>query len=246
VRIGRATLLAASGVAFALHTTYTQAAPGDLDPSFSRDGKRGIDFGFTRDSGAVLDIEQLADGRIVVVASSRPGNGIIALARLRANGSLDTSYSADGTQIVDPPGEHTWSGASIDSDGSVAVAGTQWPGKGDFAVARVRSDGELDSSFSGDGVQQIEFGPDSGDVANAVVTQPGGKHVVGGFAGANGERDFALARLEQDGDLDPGFSEDGRATVAFAESSNVDDLALPESGEIVAKESTYRLSRSPA
>jgi uncharacterized delta-60 repeat protein len=230
-------LLAASGLAFMLHAAPSSAAPGDLDPSFSRDGKRGIDFGtsFLRDGGAVLDVEQLADESVVVVATSQED---ILIARLRRNGSLDTSYSDDGRQVVDPPGVQSWSGASIQPDGSVAVVGTQGPLPGDFAVARIRSDGVLDPSFSGDGMQEIGFDPDSDDGAAAVVTQPDGKLVVGGFTRADpqesNEGNFAFARLLRDGELDSGFSEDGRATVAFFHGGSLNDLALSERGEIVA------------
>jgi uncharacterized delta-60 repeat protein len=236
-------LLAASGLAFMLHATYAQAAPADLDPSFSRDGKQGIDFGtsFSRDDGAVLDVEQLADGTTMVVATSRTNiyqdqNMNIVIARLAEDGSLDTSYSGDGRQDVDPPGEQSWRGASIQPDGSVAVAGELGsyavPPR-DFVVARIQPDGVLDPSFAGDGVQEIGFGPESDDGATAVVQHPDGKVVVGGFAEGN-PGGFAIARLRQDGELDSGFSADGRATVGFADRSGLNDLALSESGDVVA------------
>jgi uncharacterized delta-60 repeat protein len=232
------------------------AAPGDLDPSFSRDGKRGIDFGTNfRYAGPVLSIEQLDDGRIVVVAASPPGLpageiGNIFIARLRANGSLDTAYSGDGREVVDPPGVQAWAGGSIQPDGSVTVVGCSFPASSsgcdgsfpaprDFAVARIGSDGLLDTSFSGDGVQQVGFGSaESDDRATAVVHQPDGRLVVGGFTSQDSPdqdpSDFALARLEQDGDLDSGFSEDGRATVAFDRYSFLNDVALSENGDLVA------------
>jgi uncharacterized delta-60 repeat protein len=242
-----AALVAASGLAFMLHAAYAQAAPGDLDPSFSRDGKRSIGFSTDFSGGAVLDIEQLSDGRIMVVATS--GTNIV-IARLKENGSLDTSLSGDGTKVVDPPGVQAWAGGSIQPDGSVTVVGCFFsaessgcvgffPAPRDFAVARIRSDGLLDTSFSGDGVQQVGFGSaESDDRASAVVHQPDGKLVVGGFTGQDSPdqdpSDFALARLEQDGDLDPGFSGDGRAAVAFDEYSLLNDVALSESGDLVA------------
>jgi uncharacterized delta-60 repeat protein len=214
-------------------------APGDLDPSFSRDGKLRIDFGTDPSvvEPTVLGIEQLADGKIVVVAASgtnpsENSTANILIARLGTDGSLDTSFSGDGSQVVDPPGEQSWSAASIEPDGSLAVVGEQQPSPRDFVVARIRSDGVLDPSFSGDGVRQIDFDSDSDDGAAAVVTQPDGRLVVGGFA-YPGE-DFAFVRLGRDGELDPSFSADGRATITFAEESRLNDLALSDSGEVVA------------
>jgi uncharacterized delta-60 repeat protein len=250
-------VLAAAALALMLNAAPSSAAPGDLDPSFSRDGKRGIDFGtaaFSLGGGAVLDVEQLADGKTVVVGTSFTdrsyGNTNIVIARLEEDGALDTSYSGDGRQVVDPSGEQAWAGGSIQPDGSVTVVGCFFPAEAsgcvgsfpaprDFAVAQIRSDGLLDPSFSGDGVQQIGFGSsESDDRATAVVHQPDGKLVVGGFTGQGSPdqdpSDFALARLEQDGELDSGFSEDGRATVAFDEYSLLNDVALSENGDLVA------------
>jgi uncharacterized delta-60 repeat protein len=224
----------------ALTAPRASAAPGDLDPKFSRDGKRGIDFGKSfRHGETVLDIEELADGRIVVVGASFTNPSVepnmnIVIARLEQDGSLDTTHSGDGRQVVDPPGVQSWSDASIQPDGSVAVVGGQPPAPHDFLVARIRSDGVLDPSFSGDGMQQVGFGSGSDDGAAAVLTQPDGKLVVGGFAGGNSEADFAFARILQNGELDSDFSADGRATVAFSDESFLNDLALSESGEIVA------------
>jgi uncharacterized delta-60 repeat protein len=112
-----------------------------------------------------------------------------------------------------------------------------FPAPRDFAVAQIRSDGLLDPSFSGDGVQEIGFGSsESDDRAAAVIHPPDGGLVIGGFAGNDEQQDFALARLEPSGDLDNGFSADGRATIAFPDQTLnfLNDLALSQGGDIVA------------
>ena len=80
----------------------------------------------------------------------------------------------------------------------------------DFALARYNPNGSLDTSFSGDGKQSTDFG--DGDVANGVALQSDGKIVaVGRGAGS----DFALARYNPNGTLDPSFSGDGMQTTDF-------------------------------
>ena len=73
-----------------LATVPAQAAPGDLDASFSGDGKQTTDFG-DWDHGPAVAIQ--ADGKIVVAGGSGAN---FALARYNADGSLDTAFSGDG------------------------------------------------------------------------------------------------------------------------------------------------------
>ena len=65
------------------------AGAGDLDPSFSGDGKLTTDFGVGGASGVALQ----GDGKIVVVGDS---GGDFALARYNPDGSLDPSFAGDG------------------------------------------------------------------------------------------------------------------------------------------------------
>ena len=67
----------------------------------------------------------------------------------------------------------------------MACAGPSWRrayksegGFTDFAVARLTPSGVLDTSFSDDGVQTIDVGPN--DVLSGVAVQPDGKLVLVG------------------------------------------------------------------
>jgi uncharacterized delta-60 repeat protein len=218
-------VLIATAFAFALHAPPADAAPGDLDPSFSRNGKLTIDFGHPRAEGA-LEVAQLESGKIVVAGLYEADKGAaILIARMRQNGSLDRSFSGDGKAIVNPAGHQGWNAATINPDGSVVVAGGF---ADDFVVARIRPDGRLDRSFSGDGVAEVDIS--AYNEASAVMQQPDGKVVVAGPSAP--DVGFAIARLERDGSLDPTFSGDGTATPAFALAAHA--LALLPDGEIVA------------
>jgi hypothetical protein len=78
------------------------AAPGDPDTGFAGDGFQTLDFPGGSDDTASAVLVQ-ADGRIVVVGYAVPGGGKanFALARLKANGTIDTSFSVDGFRVLD-------------------------------------------------------------------------------------------------------------------------------------------------
>jgi uncharacterized delta-60 repeat protein len=86
---------------------------------------------------------------------------------------------------------------AIQEDGRLVAAGYSSKGNGAtrFAVARYKTDGRLDPSFSDDGKKLTEFrGDDAG--AYKVVIQENGKAVAAGYIYADKDRDFALARYE--------------------------------------------------
>ena len=91
----RVLLLLAAAVAAA-----AQAAPGDLDLTFSGDGKQTTDFGFGIARPAAVAMQP--DGKIVAVGKVVNTHGPdFALARYNPDGSLDTSFGGDGKQTTD-------------------------------------------------------------------------------------------------------------------------------------------------
>ncbi|MFC1635848.1 DUF4347 domain-containing protein, partial [Planctomycetota bacterium] len=120
-------------------------AAGDLDLTFSGDGKLTTDFGSDDDRARSVAIQ--ADGKIVVAGESDNGSNMdFALARYNADGSLDTSLSGDGKLTTDfgSYSDHAYS-VAIQADGKIVVAGSSWNGSNwDIALARYDSDGSLD------------------------------------------------------------------------------------------------------
>ena len=87
---------------------------------------------------------------------------------------------------------------------------------GDFALARYNPNGSLDTSFSGDGRQRPTSTRRHADEgATAVALQGDGKIVAVGGRTGSGDHDFALARYNPNGSLDPSFSGDGKQTTDF-------------------------------
>jgi len=211
-------------------------ADGQLDESFSGDGKLTTAFGTNSDQAYAVAIQ--ADGKIVAAGYAYVGgNYDFALARYTSAGELDTTFDGDG-KVTTPFGtssDYAYA-LAIQADGKIVAAGYAYNGSNyDFAVSRYTSTGALDSTFNLDGKVTIAFGTSS-DYAYGVAVQPDGKIVVAGYAYMNGTGgDFALARFTAAGDLDTSFSGDGRLTTDFnAGYDYACGVALLPDGKILA------------
>lgn len=179
---------------------------GSLDTTFDNNGKLATDFGGIN---AIADAVALqADGKIVASGSANiSGLNDFAMARYNVDGSLDTSFAGTGKLTTDFAGNSDVAYAVlIQPNGRIVAAGrASANGNYNFALARYRSNGALDNSFSGNGKLRTDFtGGD--DAIHAAVLQPDGKLVVAGSAlGVNGTDDnFALARYEATSAPPPG------------------------------------------
>jgi uncharacterized delta-60 repeat protein len=169
------------------------------------------------------------DGKIVV-AGHIELNHDIAVARFNADGSLDASFDAGGT---DGPGKKVFGYGGFDvaravlvqPDGKIVVAG---PGNGDFAVTRLNPDGSFDTSFDGDGTAGADFG--GPDYAYAVALQPDGRIVVAGSAGGE---DVGVARFNADGSLDATFAGSGTKRFGYGGNEAAHAILVQPDGRIV-------------
>jgi len=235
---GRIVTAGASGIGFGLARFNPD---GSLDPTFDGDGKVETDFGVGAGAGSVAIA---ADGKIVAAGSA---GGDFALARYNADGSIDPSFDGDGTVVTDFDEADAAHEVVIQTDGRIVAAGSSFftcgcPDFSDsesFVLARYNADGSLDSSFAGDGKVFTGFG---GRVqpANGVVIQADGKMVAAGYVcacrGVQGDPppDFALARYNADGSLDPSFDGDGKVITDFGGNDQAYDVAIQADGKIVA------------
>jgi uncharacterized delta-60 repeat protein len=198
---------------------------GTLDPTFNATGKVLTDFSGGRDDAYAVAIQ--SDGKIVAAGSAEDASGgccDFALARYNPDGTLDPTFNATGKVLTDfsgPGGHDIASSMAIQSDGKIVAAGT--------ALARYNPDGTLDPTFNATGVL-THFG------ASALAIQSDGKIVTAGSATANGSSDFALARYNPDGTLDPKFNGTGVVLTDFNGGSGdgAGALAIQSDGKIVA------------
>jgi uncharacterized delta-60 repeat protein len=219
-------LVVAGQTNIAGNTTFALARynpNGGLDPAFGAGGLVTTDFGSTDQAFAVA---LLADGRIVT--AGRRGSDVI-VARHNADGSLDSLFGSNGRVITNFGATEQALALVVQSDGKIVVAGrTNKDGNFDFALARYESGGTIDRAFGTNGLVTTDFGG-SVDRAFAIALQPDGKLVVAGGSDAN----FALARYNSDGSLDPSFGAGGTVITTFGGSDQASAVILQPDGKII-------------
>ena len=213
---------------------------GSADATFGNGGQVSTDFvGMEDDAFSVL-IQP--DGKIVAVGSANNPATYYDFAAVRylSNGTIDTTFGVAGkvsTDFGDQNFDRAHS-AALQPDGKIVAAGfaiSQNGGVQNFAVARYTSNGVLDTTFSGDGKNQIDFG-DCCQSAYQVLLQRNGKIVTVGYANTeDSDSDFLLARLNPHGSLDPTFGVGGKVRTSFGDlNGGANGAALQSDGKIVA------------
>jgi uncharacterized delta-60 repeat protein len=212
-------------------------AGGVLDPSFGTAGRVVTSFA-GRDSGASAAVVQ-PDGKIVVAgtAGTLGGDNDFALVRYNADGTLDTMFGARGRVKTDLGGATDVASALLlQQDGKIVAGGRRGGLNEDFALVRYNHDGTMDPSFGRRGKVTTDFSG-GGDFITDLVLEPDGKIVAVGVSATKGDpfrsRDFALARFNPDGTLDPSFGAGGRVTTELGRSSSAFAIALQQDGKIL-------------
>lgn len=95
------------------------------------------------------------------------------------------------------------------------------------------ADGSTTTNFNARGI----FAEATSAFASAVVVQPNGKILVAGTVDQSGNRNFAVARYQNNGSLDSSFGTAGKVVINFDLGGNLADvvsgLALQSDGRIV-------------
>ena len=222
-----------AALAFCLLALPALAAPGDLDSTFDGDGRLSTSFGgsFSSPQG----VAQQADGKAVVAGHT--ANGLLAsfaIARYNVNGSLDTSFSGDGRATVDFPGGDAFGQAvALQDGGKILVAGYIGELGVQIALARLNSDGSLDTSFGAGGRATLVVPGTTSINATDVFPMPDGRIVVAGTGFDGAKSVFAVARLNHNGTPDTSFSTDGFALVAPSGDSFVEKLIVQPDLKVV-------------
>jgi uncharacterized delta-60 repeat protein len=211
------------------------AAPSDPDRSFSDDGRRTVDLHRFDSSAEVLP---QGDGKVVLVGDTRSPSDL-TLMRFRPGGRLDESFAGDGVKTSDWGEFELAYGAAMQEDGKIVVVGSSdqdfRSDDNDFLVARYLPGGNLDKSFSGNGMRTLDFGAD--ETAFGVALGDDGSIVAAGETTTNpgDNARFAVAGFESDGGIDESFSTDGKLTTKFSEARDdrASGVAIQDDGRIV-------------
>jgi len=199
----------------------TARAGGQLDPSFGVGGKVAIDIGTnsTDDARAVaLD----ASGNIYVAGvSDASGQDAFTVVKLDSSGGPDPAFGSGGAAIANiGSGNYEMPFTmALSSSGDVFVGGTSnIAGSPDMTVIKFNASGEVDTSYGDGGRALIDFGGGDSDYLTAMVIDEG-EHLFGvGETVTDLGYEFAVAKLDSTGLLDPDFGDGGRVIVGFDDS----------------------------
>jgi uncharacterized delta-60 repeat protein len=255
----RLQLLILMGLAVLALPGAAQAAAGDLDTSFSGDGKLTTAFGTTPFHAADTGngTARLANGDVYVAGTtpSAADDNDFALVRFTGEGVLDTTFGGgDGIVITDLSGSGSddfGTAVTVNTNtGNVVVAGTTSVDSSsdddDFALARYTSAGALDSTFGGgDGIAITDIAAGDADSGNAVAhvdpTSSTSNIIIAGTTEDidTQAEDFAVAAYTSTGALDTSFDGDagsgnGKVTTDFGSASDfVQAIRITAGPEIV-------------
>lgn len=215
---------------------------GARDTSFNGNGIVILDFGAAYPFCFGTGIVQQNDGGIVIVGSAVDANydHSFAMARLHADGTLDSAFGSNGMRVFRPTINGYDFGGLEDvvslSDGSFVVNGYVAPAGSsnyDYYFARVRSDGSLDPAFGSNGsaVVPIDLGGAYEDISFAMALDSHGRIVANGVSTLDSSIAMALVRLTPDGQLDASF---GNGGVQVTSSTPPNDIMFGEVGGGVA------------
>ena len=162
-----------------------------------------------------------------------------ALAKCNNPADLDRTFGPQNNGVVifnfdnsiDDAGD---GGIVIDDQGRIVVSGTQETqfGGRQFGVARLLSNGLLDSTFgpNGDGKVTIDFsGVDH--ARGGVVRDTQGRLIVAGYDSFG--KKYEVARLLENGALDSSFGTGGKVIESSANTERITGVKLNKNGKIV-------------
>jgi uncharacterized delta-60 repeat protein len=167
-------------------------AGGSLDATFVN--------GMTGANAFISALALQPDGRIVIGGSFSTVNGVARknIARLNANGSLDTTFQAGMTGT-----DREVYALALQQDGRLLFGGVfaSVNGVSRGHIARLNADGSPDTTF-----QDGTLGADN--LVYSVALQPDGRVIVGGsFTAIDGITRNGIARLNADGSVDRTFQD---------------------------------------
>jgi uncharacterized delta-60 repeat protein len=167
------------------------------------------------------------DGKIILSGGMQDyeGDGQISVARLKPDGSVDTTFGTNGKGTVIAAVSNFFSYKSslaLQTDGKIVVVGTanvnyDNPNE-NLAVTRFNTNGTLDTTFGGTGIVITDFG--THEFGSDVAFQSDGKIIIVGTSSTSTASSLLIVRYNKDGSLDNTFGSNGKLTSNFGSASN--------------------------
>jgi uncharacterized delta-60 repeat protein len=223
-------LLFSAAFLFSFTAVFSQS--GSLDSTFSDDGIVITDIGGNAPD-LLFDLTIQPDQKILAGGTS---SGDFAVVRYLSDGTPDPDFGNNGIMKVDFGQTSVFfHGIALQHDGRILLAGQgTFNNLSDFVLARLNTDGSLDTTFGVGGRVITDLG--SGyEYANDVAIQADGKIIAAGkFASGDvTTADFAMVRYEPNGEIDTDFGINGIAITSVRDEDEAQDIIIMPDGRIV-------------
>lgn len=201
---------------------------GTPDTTFGNNGMAFMNVGTTASNCSPRSMTVLSDGRILVVGGSGPN---ICVACFNNNGTADTTFgNHSGYALTIVPGmvNSGCTSVLVQADGNILVGGAGGNSAGDTPIdlARFTPKGQLDTTFNGNGMEEIFLGGNE-EIATLAQLTNGQILAAGPINGEN-----FIFRMNLDGTLDNSWGTNGFLDTTFSgPNSEFSAMLIDPSGE---------------
>jgi uncharacterized delta-60 repeat protein len=205
-------------------TIFAYTPEGDLDTTFGMNGTAALEQVLPGGSAGVARILELEDDAILAVGAASQGSGtpLLRVARLSAEGNLDSGFDIS-EPLLEPKT------ALLDREGRLLVAGQKSGKEFPSFIARYLPDGTLDATFGEGGVVEANVSTTVEEVTGLVQLEDG-KLLAIGHAGTDGT--VTLARYSAAGVPDLTFGDGGTISAAIG-LVTTNGAILDEQGRVI-------------
>jgi len=189
---------------------------GSIDQTFGDNGKLVFDISGGIDEAKAMDLTP--DGKILVSGYSADEIRILVatLVQFNNDGTPDTDFGNNGVMIVTPGplASDFFDLKHLDNGKILAVGNLDYDGQYDFLATRFFADGSIDTEFADNGFFTKDF-ENTSNHASSLIVQPDEKIILVGYHGIWPTSSFALLRLDENGERDNTFGDEGLTVTSF-------------------------------
>lgn len=244
-------ILLAGDIQIGVNTKYLVArydSNGRVDETFA-DGVGYITNSLSAIKTFANGILLEQDGKIIIVGRTSNDNLSfnMYIARLLTGGVPDYTYGNSSKTIINTGSNANVSAVIRQPDGKIVIGGnTDGVGGKDIVLARVTTNGIVDSTFGTNGLVILKA-DSSTEFCNSIVMRPSGRMIVIGHTVKNTISDCLLSFITEDGKVDTRFGVNGQSVIDMGSSSEyfsdamVDNNLLVVAGSVSMPESSMDL-----